>query len=245
MEQFVAFVCNFLCAAGLFNGNMNPEAQEEGTRPTHGVVGQNKAPSEVGCPVARFAVRFGKDTDANFIDLSAFTRTTVEAMRSWPAPGIIPPANRISPYETTVLALEATLVEYQQERSLEGSDYRLVLADGSGRTIIAKISSPDCAEKDTSGEPGSELPEGRFLGGLAVSRAEFDARLSPTTTATHANIHVHVMGIGMFDSPSGQAGEAPNGIQLCPVLDISFEEAREPVINVPVLHHPRERSGRR
>jgi hypothetical protein len=238
MERFVAFVCNFLCAAGLFNANMNPEAQEEGTRPTHGVVGQNKAPSEVGCPVARFAVRFGKDTDANLIDLSAFTRTTVEAMRSWPAPDIIPPANRISPYETTVLALEATLIEYRQERSLDGSDYRLLLADGSGRTIIAKISHPDCAEKDTSGEPGSELPEGRFLGGLAVSRAEFDARLSPTTTAERASIPVRVMGIGMFESLSGQAGEAPNGIQLCPVLDISFDEERMPVIHVPVSHHP-------
>jgi hypothetical protein len=32
MEQFVAFVCNFLCAAALVgsSGNMNPETQEEG-----------------------------------------------------------------------------------------------------------------------------------------------------------------------------------------------------------------------
>jgi hypothetical protein len=244
MEQFVAFVCNFLCAAALFNGNMNPEAQEEGTRPAHGVVVQNKAPSEAGCPVARFSVRFGKDTDVNSIDLSAFTRTTVEAMRSWPAPGIIPSANRISPYETTVLALEATLIEYRQERSLDGSDYRLVLADGSGRTIIAKISSPDCAEKDDSGEPGSELPESRFLREIAVSRDEFAVRLSPTTTAEHTSIPVHVMGIGMFDSVSGEDGEAPNGIQLCPVLDISFEEERMPVIRVPVRHHPQGAIGR-
>jgi hypothetical protein len=247
MDRFVAFVCGFLCAAELFGSSGSPtrDPQEEGTSSARGVVVQNKAPSEVGCPVARFAVRFGKDIDVNLIDLSAVTHTTIEAMRSWPAPSIIPSANRISPYETTVLALEATLIEYRQVRSLDGSDYRLVLADESGRTIIANISSPDCAEKDTSGEPGSELPESRFLEAISVSRAEFAAQLSPTTTVERAKIHIRVTGIGMFDSLSGQEGEAPNGIQLCPVLDISFDEARGPVIKVPGLHRPRERSGRR
>ncbi|HLN58722.1 MAG TPA: hypothetical protein VK416_09180 [Thermoanaerobaculia bacterium] len=166
-------------------------------------------------------------------------------MRSWPAPSIIPSANRISPYETTVLALEATLIEYRQERSLDGSDYRLVLADESGRTIIAKISSPDCAEKDTTGEPGSELPESRFLGEIAFSRAEFAARLSPTTTAVRTSIPVRVLGIGMFDSPSGQAGEAPNSIQLCPVLEIFFDEERMSVVHAPVPHHPHDQGVRR
>jgi hypothetical protein len=246
MTWYVAFVSNLLCTAALLgsSANGNPETQEEASGATHGVVAQNKAPSEVGCPITRFAVRFGKDTDANLVDLSAFTRTTVEEMRSWPAPGLLPPANRISPYETTVLALEAMLIEYRQERSLDGSDYRLVLADESGRTIIAKISSPDCAEKDTSGEPGSELPESRFLERLASARAEFAARLSPTTTAVSTSIPVHVLGIGMFDSPSGEAGEAPNGIQLCPVLEIVFDEGRMPVL-APAPHQPHGRVVRR
>ena len=143
MDRFVAFVCNFLCAAALFgsSGNLAPETQEEDRGPAQGAVVQNKAPSVIGCPVARYPVRFGRDKDANLIDLSAFTRTTVEEMRSWPTPGVIPPESRISPYETTVLALEATLIEYQRERDFDDSDYRLVLADESGRTIIAKISS--------------------------------------------------------------------------------------------------------
>jgi hypothetical protein len=238
LDQFVAFACSFLCAATLFgsSGNLAPETQEEDRGPAQGVVAQDKAPSEVGCPVARFVVRFGKDADANLVDLSAFRLTTVEEMRSWRAPSIIPSANRISPYETTVLVLEATLIEYRQERSFDGSDYRLVLADESGRTIIAKISSPDCAEKDTSGEPGSELPESRFLEGISFSRAEFAARLSPTTTAVSTSIPIRILGIGMFETPSGQAGGAPNGIQLCPVLDIFFDEERMPVIHAP--HYP-------
>lgn len=80
---------------------------------------------------------------------------------------------------------------------------------------------------------------------MTSSRAEFAARLSPTTAVEHARIHVRVMAIGMFDTLSGQTGEAPNGIQLCPVLGISFDEAREPVIHDPVLRHPRVGNGRR
>jgi hypothetical protein len=240
MDQFVAFVCSFLCAAALFgsSGNLAPETQEEDRGPIQGAIVQNKAPSVIGCPVARYPVRFGRDKDANLIDLSAFTHTTVEAMRSWPAPGIIPPANRISPYETTVLALEATLIEYRQERSFDDSDYRLVLADESGRTIIAKISSPNCAVQD-SDEPGAvDLPDSRFLAGISSSREEFAGRLSPTMTVERASIHIRVLGIGMFDSLSGQTGEAPNGIQLCPVLSIAFDEERMPVVHAPVPHYP-------
>jgi hypothetical protein len=246
VEEFVAFVCNFLCAVALCGSSetLAPETQEEATRPIHGAVAENKAPSVMGCPVDRYPVRFGRDYDANLIDLSAVTLTTVEAMRAWPAPGSLPALNRISPYETTVLALDARLIEYRRERSFDASDYRLVLADESGRTIIVKIPSSECAAQD-SGEPGSDLPDSRFLEGITFSRADFAARLSPTTAVERADIRVHVTGVGMFDLLRGQTGEAPNGIQLCPVLDISFDEARGPVINVPGLHHPREKSGRR
>jgi len=242
VEELYAFVCNFLCAAALYGSgeSLAPETQEEATRLPHRVVAENKAPSVLGCPVERFAVRFGKDGDAHLVDLSTFTPTTLEAMRSWPAPNVLPPANRISPFETTVLTFEATLIEYRRERDFDASDYRLVLADESGRTIIANVPSPECAEAD-SDEPGPDLPDSRFLAGINLSRAEFTARLSPTTTVERASIHIRVTGIGMFDLLSGQAGEAPNGIQLCPVLDVSFDEPREPVIHVPVPHHPRER----
>jgi hypothetical protein len=119
--------------------------------------------------VARYPVRFGRDNDANLIDLSAFTRTTVEAMRSWPAPGIIPPANRISPYETTVLALEVTLIEYRQERSLDSSDYRLVLADRPRRPtgppdanlqILPTLGVPGDGEILEGGAPAAETARG-------------------------------------------------------------------------------------
>jgi hypothetical protein len=245
LETFVTFVYSLLFAV-LFqwSGNGSPETLEEVTWPAHGVIAQNKAPSVIGCPVERYPVRFGRDDDAKLIDLSAVTRTTIETMRSWPIPAAIPPANRISPYETTALALDVTLIEYKKERDFDTSDYRLVLADDSGRTLIAKISSPECAEAD-SDEPGLDLPGSRFLEGIGFSRADFAARLSPTTTVKRLNAHVRVMGIGMFDLLSGQAGEAPNGIQICPVLDISFDETRIPFVHLPVAHPPRGVTVRR
>lgn len=240
MEQFIVFVCDVLCASVLFLsvGDRNPGMQEEGAGGAGGVVVQNKAPAVFGCPVARYPVRSGRDPDVNLIDLSATTRTTVEAMRSWPTPGSIPAENRISPYETTVVVLEATLVQYQKERNLDGSDYRLVLADESGRTIIAKIAAPDCAVQEGN-VPGLELPDSVFLEGLESSRARFDAWRTPNTTVERADIPVRIVGIGMFDSVSGQTGEAPNGIQLCPVLSISFDVERIPVLHVPAQHLPK------
>jgi hypothetical protein len=245
MEEFLAFLSELLCAAALFgsDGNMNPEWSKD-TGPVGGVVWLNKSPSVEGCPMVRYAVRFGRDDDAKLVDLSAFTRTTIDAMRSWPAPGSLPSGNRIAPYETTVVALEATVLDYQKERSLDGSDYRLVLSDPSGRTIVAKISSPDCAEIEVEDNQGLDLPESRFVAGLESSRAEVAGRLSPTTMVKQAGIRVRIVGIGMFEMPSGQSGEAPNGIQLNPVLQVSFDEQRMPVVHAPTPRLPRNPRGR-
>jgi hypothetical protein len=202
---------------------------------------QNKGPSEAGCPTTRYLVRFGRDSDAGLVDLSSITPTTIEEIRSWPAPSTRPEANRIAPYETRVLALDATLIEYQLGLQ-EDSDYRLVLADESGRTVVAKISSPDCAlwHADEPWEAGYNLPESRFLAGINSSRAEFTDWLFPGTEAEHAAHRVRVLAVGMFDALTGETGESPNGFQLAPVLDIVFDpEEREPIIRVPVSRHPR------
>ena len=245
MEEILAFLFELLCAAALFgsDGNMSPDWSGD-MDPVRRVVWQNKSPSIEGCPMVRYAVRFGRDNDAKLVDLSVFTPTTIDAMRSWSAPGSLPAAQRVAPYETMVVALEATVLDYEQERSLDGSDYRLVLADSSGRTILAKISSPDCAMIEVEDNQGLDLPASRFLEGLETPRVQFAARLSPTTTVKRAGIPVRIMGIGMFERPSGQSGEAPNGIQLNPVLQISFDERRMPVVHVPTPRLPGNPRGR-
>ena len=179
------------------------------------------------CPDERAAVKLGTDADADLVNLTSAVPTTIEAMQGWPAPSIIPLRNRISPYETTVWALDAVLVEYKLETD---SDYHLVLADANGNTLIAELTSPACAS-------GS-----RFAPYISSARAEFDAVLSATPAFQPANIAVHVAGIGMFDFLHGQTGGAPNGIELHSVLYISFDAQRyrPPVNRVPAQHKPRE-----
>jgi hypothetical protein len=178
------------------------------------------------CPDERSAVKLGTDADAGLVNLTSWATTNIETMRSWPAPSIIPLRNRVSPYETSVWVIDATLVEYKLE---DDSDYHLVLIDGSGNTIIAELTSPAC-------HSGS-----RFAAGVSNARAEFDAIFSVTKSFRSANLAVRVSGVGMFDFLHGQTGVAPNGIELHPVLDIAFDtqDFRIPPRPVPTRHEPR------
>ena len=89
--------------------------------------------------------------------------TTVATMRSYAAPGSLPPNNRIQPQETTVYSIDATLTEYKLETD---SDYHLVIQDASSNTMITEIPDPACA----AGSP--------FLGAIQTARNQFDAAFS-------------------------------------------------------------------
>jgi hypothetical protein len=160
------------------------------------------------CGVERWSVKTGTDADVGKVNLSSSTSNTIVTMRGWPTPSTIPANNRISPYETTVWVLNATLTQYKLESD---SDYHLVLSDASGNTLIAEIPLPACV--------GSGSP---FLAGITNARNEFNARFTPTGSFQTANIPVKITGVGMFDFLHGQTGVAPNGIELHPVLDIVF-----------------------
>ncbi|OYW05556.1 MAG: hypothetical protein B7X11_01845, partial [Acidobacteria bacterium 37-65-4] len=166
------------------------------------------------CGVERWSVKTGTDPDAGLVNLSSTTPTTIATMVGWPAPNPIPSNNRVSPYETTVSQLNATLVEYKLESD---SDYHLVLSDGNGHTMIAEIPAPTCV--------GSGSP---FLNGITNARNEFDAVYTATGSFHTANIPVRVTGVGMFDFLHGQTGVAPNGIEIHPVLDIVFNPSSTP-----------------
>ena len=75
--------------------------------------------------------------------------------------------------------------------------------------MIAEIPAPTCVG---AGSPSAA--------GVAIARAQFDARLKATDNFQTANMLVQVKGIGFFDFLHGQRGVAPNGIELHPVLDI-------------------------
>ena len=160
------------------------------------------------CGVERWAVKTGTDTDASLISLQSTTATTISSLDAMTKPSTLPASSRVKPTETTVFRLAATLTQYKLEAD---SDYHLVLKDSSGNTMIAEIPDPACV--------GSGSP---LASSIAKSRAEFDAKYSPTGSFQTANVPVTVTGVGFFDFLHGQTGVAPNGIELHSVLDIQF-----------------------
>ena len=168
------------------------------------------------CGVEYWNVKTGTDADAASINLSNVTSTTISDLRSiliaFPPIGDRPTVNnaatRISPTEFTVYQVHATLTLYKLETDV---DYHMVLQDENGNTIVAEVPSPACV--------GAMSP---FLTGITNSRAKVDARLSPTDGFQSANLPIQVTGVGFFDVLHGQTGVAPNGIELHPILDLSF-----------------------
>ncbi len=169
------------------------------------------------CGVERWSVKAGTDPDAPGVNL-VNQSTTIATMRSWTPPSPIPPNNRVSPFETNVVTVNATLLEYKFE---DDSDYHIVLQDGNGNTIIAEIPSPGCV--------GSGSP---FSAEITNARMKFNSMFTASTSFQFANVPVQVTGVPMFDFLHGQTGVAPNGIEIHPVLDIVFPSSSTPQLVV-------------
>src|SRR5262245_17761916 len=93
------------------------------------------------CGVERWSVKTGTDPNAGQVNLGSSSSTSIAHLRSLAAPNPIPSNSRVSPTETTQWVINGTLTKYK----LEGdSDYHLVIADASGRTMIVEIPSPSC-----------------------------------------------------------------------------------------------------
>jgi hypothetical protein len=202
-------VTTLACAVGVAAGvsaslRHGPQPDREETE----AVVANPASATGSCGVERWSVKTGTDADAGKISLQSTTPATVAALAALPAPSSLPSNNRITPTETTVYRVQATLTEYKLEAD---SDYHLVLSDGSGHTMISEIPDPTCV--------GSASP---LLSSIQKARSEFDAKYAPTGSFQTANVPVTVTGVGFFDFLHGQTGVAPNGIELHAVLDIQF-----------------------
>jgi hypothetical protein len=163
------------------------------------------------CGVERWSVKTGTDANARLVNLNSAIPTTIGSLRALPTPKTLPASTRIQPTETTVFTLNATLVEFALEND---SDYHVVIADANGNTMITEIPAPKCV--------GAASP---FASDISAARAAFDGRFVVTTSFQKANIPVQITGVGFFDSLHGQAGVAPNGIELHPVLDIKIGNA--------------------
>lgn len=159
------------------------------------------------CGTERWSVKTGSDAGASSINLASVTPTTIAAMRAQARPASLPSTGRISPQETTVYTIDATMTLFKLETD---SDYHMVIADSGGLTMITELTDPACAAASA------------FLPQLQSARHEFDAAYTPGSTFQSVSVPVRVMGIGFFDYLHGQTGVAPNGIELHPVLDVQF-----------------------
>ena len=104
--------------------------------------------AEARCGTERWPVKIGTDDDAGLVDMSMHNVTRIAAMRSWPAPDVLPQTRRVPPNELKVWVVDATLTAYkvQDDPNTGDSDYHLILADDSANTIIAEIPSPSCVD---------------------------------------------------------------------------------------------------
>lgn len=157
----------------------------------------------VGCGVERQALKVGRDAGAGAVPLTPRT-TTIAALSAY-ANDTGP--DRIAPVETTVWRITAHLTDYKAE---DDSDYHLVIRDSQGRSMIAELADPGCAQ----GSP--------WLRQITAARNSFDAHLRATSSFRTTDITVTVTGVGFFDYPHGQRGVAPNAVELHPVLSITF-----------------------
>jgi hypothetical protein len=160
------------------------------------------------CGVERWAVKTASDPDVAVVNFAAAIPTTVATLQGLAKPPSRPASGRLAPVERSVYALDATLTMY---RMTEDSDYHLVVADSSGRTMIVELPHPDCVANSSP-----------VRAQLAAARDSFNGALRATSTFKTASIPVRIHGVGFMDSVHGQTGVAPNGVELHPVLNIEF-----------------------
>ncbi|HEV3039121.1 MAG TPA: hypothetical protein VHA33_15180 [Candidatus Angelobacter sp.] len=160
------------------------------------------------CGVERQSVKVGTDADIGKVNFNAPQTTTIVNLRAFPTPATIPANNRISPEETTVWTVDATLTLIKLESD---QDYHLVIQDASGNTMIAEVPAPSCVPTSSPMNPG-----------VTSARAKVDAMFNVTTSFQTVNVPVRITGVGMHDFPHGQTGAAPNQIELHSVIDIIF-----------------------
>jgi hypothetical protein len=184
----------------------------------------------------RWAVKTAADADAAALTGQTPTPTAIADLRALPVPAVLPLDGRSDGAEKTVWQLTATLQAYHREAD---GDYHLVIADDQGSTMIAEIPNP-----------GDITAPSFFAAQITNARAAFDSHFqitedisasTPPASAAPAgpvalaaavpdreaafqqvSVSVTLTGLGYFDFNHGQAGVAPNAIELHPVIDIVF-----------------------
>lgn len=163
----------------------------------------------------RWPVKTGQDVSRNLVAPTPVT-TTVEGLNALPRPAELSQQTgtdqdkRICPVECTVYTVEATITSVKLE--LDG-DYHMVLQGASGQTMVAEIPTPT----------NVFIGDSPWITKIAAARSEVYHRIdSGSLMGRNISARARLSGVGFFDFFHGQAGMAPNGLELHPVLGIEF-----------------------
>ncbi len=169
----------------------------------------------VHCAGYRTAVKYGVDSNAGSMNLKPVS-TNMGYLTGLPhPPKVTSDTPRLAPLETQVWELHPYLLSFQLEPD---QDYHLRLQDTSGRTMVAELPSPLCTPKGS-----------RIASQIAVARQQF-VHLFGNAAQGRPSIRVHITGLGFWDFPHGGLDTAANGVELHPVLNISLDQAPNPIL---------------
>ena len=170
------------------------------------------------CGTQRWAVKTMSDAAAGQVNLTP-QPTTVAALTSLPAfvtdGGNLNPPRRPGA-EMQVWQVRANLVQLQLESD---SDIHLVLSDPANPSVhlIAEFPSDACvATKD----PALRAQMAKARADLLAQTGIADPPQYPLPPVALSGTAV-LTGVGFFDDPHGQSGDAPNSIELHPVLSFA------------------------
>lgn len=190
----------------------------------------------------RWPVKVGSDSNAGTVNLANLVTATIHELVSKPRPQLPSDDDTRLSQETTVYVVSGRLLKFKLESGRTGDmDYHLVVTDdtlqfspgGSGTTpsphsLVAEIVKPECIP----GRNGSPTTQSRFQNQIADVRAKFEQQFPHITGGWNdaGGIPVVITGVGFFDRQHGQTGRALNGIEIHPILDISFNGGGTPPI---------------
>ncbi len=161
------------------------------------------------CGVERWPVKTLADPDAPHVNLTPKPTTIAKLRRRTVVIGI--DGTRGLGTERTTFRVQARLVEFKLELD---DDIHLVIADPhTGETMIAEFPQAIC---NHGALPGTRTKMQKARVAL-VNSCGFPPNSSYRAIQGTATID----GVGFFDRIHGQAGVAPNGIELHPVLRFS------------------------
>lgn len=193
-----------------------PTATPAGPTPIPLPTGGGASGCGISCGVERWHVKTMSDTFASQVNRNVQLVTVDTLIHAAVPSGLSSSSDnvRFSPWELQAVRVRGTIVGWKTETD---NDYHIVIADmnNPNETMIIEPPSSACSGACQSG-----------YGALYQSaRAAFVTCLgSPPSsfTAPGKTVVADITGVPMFDLLHGQTGVAPNGIEVHPVISVSF-----------------------